>query len=122
MQFPGYILVIDDETVIVETIADMLTDEGYRVVTALDGSTALNHIAQERPALVLLDRMMPRMSGDDVLRAIRSQGDGNLPVIVMSADTGARELLARGANAFLAKPFTFDTLLDSVARYMYQTP
>ena len=66
------ILVVDDEEAILLGVGDLLASEGYRVSTARDGREALERFATDRPDLVLLDVMMPEMSGYDVCRAIRN--------------------------------------------------
>jgi CheY-like chemotaxis protein len=110
------ILVVDDEVEIVAFIAELLIEEGYSVRTAYDGVQALEIITAHPPALVLTDYAMPRMTGADVLRAVRQSGS-TLPIIVMSAEGQAAPFLARGANAFLHKPFDLDALLAGVARH-----
>ncbi|MFL5802533.1 MAG: response regulator [Roseiflexaceae bacterium] len=108
------ILVVDDEVEIVAFIAELLAEEGYTIRTAYDGAQALETIAAHPPALVLTDHSMPRMTGADVLLQLRQSGS-TLPIIVMSAEGQAELFLARGANAFLHKPFDLDTLLACVA-------
>jgi DNA-binding response OmpR family regulator len=108
------ILVVDDEAEIVAFIAELLAEEGYSVRTAYDGAQALETIAVHPPALVLIDNSMPHMTGADVLLKVR-QGGSALPIIVMSAEGQAAPFLARGANAFLHKPFDLDMLLACVA-------
>jgi DNA-binding response OmpR family regulator len=109
------ILVVDDETAIVTLITEVLADEGYVVEAVFDGNSALRAIAEQRPALILLDNMMPGLSGLEVLRRLRSGPDLIPPVIMMSAATSAHDSLNHGAAAFLAKPFAIDALLTLVA-------
>jgi|GEM_PF-1082471 len=108
------ILVVDDEVAIVAFLAEFLAEEGYAVRTAYDGAQALETINAEPPALVLLDYSMPHMTGADVLLQVRQSGS-TLPIIGMSAEGQAELFFARGANAYLHKPFDLDTLLASVA-------
>jgi DNA-binding response OmpR family regulator len=110
------ILVVDDEVAIVAFIAEFLAEEGYTIRTAYDGAQALETIAAEPPALVLMDYSMPRMTGADVLLQLRQSGS-TLPIIVMSAEGQPEPFLARGANAFLHKPFDLDALLACVANH-----
>ena len=110
----GPILIVDDEFGIVEALTDFLGDEGYRTATALDGRQALEQMAAERPALVLLDYMMPVMNGAAVLEAMKK--DPNLrdvPVVLMSASP-PRSWKHLPANAFLPKPFGLDQLIELV--------
>lgn len=82
---PGLILVVDDEVAFRDTVAQILRDEGYRVDVASDGRQAFERMARERPALVLLDLMMPTMDGHEVLaRMGQSRELATVPVIVLS--------------------------------------
>lgn len=111
------ILLVDDEPAILETLAGMLTDEGYRCVTATDGKEGLETLAKERPDLVITDVMMPALDGRDLLRAMRADAQlREIPVIMMSAAPGIEGVDRLDHDAFLAKPFDFDRLLATVAR------
>ena len=112
------ILVVDDEPLIRDVVVDLLGDEGYSVVTADDGRTALEVFQREAPALVLMDVMMPRLDGQAAFRAMRehAQRDG-LPVILMSAMAEPADLDPE-VTAFLRKPFDLDQLLALVARLL----
>jgi DNA-binding response OmpR family regulator len=66
------VLVVDDERAMVGMVAALLGEDGYEVVTAYDGEAALKRHAEESPDLVILDRGLPKMSGDDVCRRIRA--------------------------------------------------
>jgi DNA-binding response OmpR family regulator len=101
------ILVVDDEEAILLGLGDLLASEGYRVTTARDGREALERFAADRPDLVLLDVMMPEMSGYDVCRAIR-RTDPLTPVMMLTAK--AEEVdkvvgLELGADDYVVKPF-----------------
>jgi DNA-binding response OmpR family regulator len=101
------ILVADDEEAILLGVGDLLASEGYRVTTARNGKEALERFAAERPDLVLLDVMMPEMSGYDVCRVIR-QTDALTPVMMLTAK--AEEVdkvvgLELGADDYVVKPF-----------------
>jgi CheY-like chemotaxis protein len=112
----GPILIVDDEFGIVEAVRDLLSDEGYRTAIALNGREALARMAEERPALVLLDYMMPVMNGPSVIEAMkRDAALGEVPVVMMSASTPDRWRHLVCA-AFLPKPFTLDQLLTTVQR------
>jgi two-component system, sensor histidine kinase and response regulator len=111
------ILVVDDNAVYSRLIADILSEAGYHVQIAEDGPTALRMIAAALPALVVLDLMLPGMSGRDVLARLRGPGIPNLPVIIISANPAAHELLSQGANAVLIKPLAFDELLACVTAH-----
>lgn len=112
------ILVVDDERDNRELLAIVLRWDGFEVITAEGGEEALAIIAQQPPDLVLLDVMMPGMTGYQVVTRIRD-GDAtrHIPIIMVSAaaNPNARALaLSAGANDFLAKPVTRDELLSCV--------
>jgi CheY-like chemotaxis protein len=112
----GPILIVDDEFGIVEAIRDLLADEGYRTAIALNGREALERMTEERPALVLLDYMMPVMNGPAVLEAMeRSDVLRDVPTVMMSASSPERWRHLR-CTAFLPKPFTLAQLLETVHR------
>lgn len=114
MGSPDTILVVDDEGEIVRLIAEVLTDEGYMVRTAQDGPSALRAVAEEPPALLLLDYWMPGMTGADVLHELRLHGFDRLPVVLMSAGTRGDTAQRSGATAFLSKPFDINALVACV--------
>lgn len=104
---PAAVLVVDDEEDIVNLMRDFLEADGYRVVTAADGSSALQLLASEPVDCVLLDVMMPGQSGFEVLRAIREQGD--VPVLFLSAkqeDSDKIRGLGLGADDYIVKSAT----------------
>jgi two-component system, NtrC family, nitrogen regulation response regulator NtrX len=113
----GDVLVVDDDASIVAFIADCLDEEGYTVRIASDASAALDVIQTNPPALVLLDIMMPGMTGDVLLDYLRHNGFPDLPIIVMSAVSSASAFVLTGATEYLPKPFRIDDLLDCVNRY-----
>lgn len=103
------ILVVDDEKRVVAAIVANLQLEGYEVVPAYGGREALELISQERPDLVVLDVMMPEMSGWEVLETLKSNPEtASLPVIMLTALSQDRDI-EKGweldANAYLTKPF-----------------
>ena len=115
---PGpHALVVDDDEDIRESLCDMLSDEGYRVTTAVDGSEALRLLAREAEPfdVMLLDLRMPNTNGHDVLAAMRvDQALPEVPVVVLSANLSA---VPAGAVAFLRKPVQAPVLLDTLGRY-----
>ena len=110
------ILIVDDEPYNVTAITKCLRDEGYtQVATLSDSSKALNVIAEEQPDLLLLDIVMPQVSGLEILRSLRADLDADhLPVLMLaSAADGPirRNALALGATDFLAKPMDVTDLV-----------
>jgi two-component system response regulator MtrA len=100
------ILVVDDEPAMVGMVGALLGEDGHQIVTAYDGEVALRRHAEERPDLVILDRKLPRMSGDDVVRGIRAVS--NTPILMLTGEKGTEErarLLDLGADDYLEKPF-----------------
>jgi class 3 adenylate cyclase len=112
------ILVVDDTPVNLKLLGDLLTAKGYAVVTATNGPEALDKVAKEPLDLVLLDVMMPGMSGYDVCRKIREQPDTSmLPVVMVTALDPAQERvkgIEAGADDFLSKPINQQELLARV--------
>lgn len=112
------ILVVDDEIYIVHILEFSLTMEGYQVLTAADGEEAMRLIEQERPDLVVLDIMMPKMDGYEVCRRLRQDEQlKGIPVILLSAKGRAvdREVgLQAGADDYITKPFSPRKLLEKI--------
>ena len=112
------ILVVDDVPVNVKLLADLLVAKGYEAVTASSGLEALAQIASTSPDLVLLDVMMPGMSGYEVCAAIRADpGHAMLPIVLVTALDPAQERikgLDAGADDFLTKPVSQAELLARV--------
>src|SRR5215207_11764502 len=113
------ILVVDDIPQNVKLLVDLLTLKGYAVVTAISGEEALAKVASEKPDLVLLDVMMPGMSGYDVCRRIRENpATALLPVVLCTSLDPQQERIngiACGADDFLAKPINLPELFARVA-------
>ena len=112
------VLVADDESALLAILAFNLKREGYEVWTAPDGDTAWRLVSTKNPDLVLLDTMMPGMTGPQVCLAMRADPAlAGIPTILLSAreETDLAETAARcGASSSLAKPFHFADLLTLV--------
>lgn len=112
------ILVAEDETNQLELLSYNLVQAGFDVVGTSDGHEALSKITEETPDLVILDWMMPSMSGIELCRTLRSQNPTrDLPIIILSArgEEGDRTLgLDNGADDYIAKPFSPNELLSRV--------
>ena len=101
------ILVVDDERAMVGMVAALLGEDGYEVVTAYDGEAALHRHAEESPDLIILDRGLPKLSGDEVCRRIRAMS--STPILMLTGEKGSDErarLLDLGADDYLEKPFS----------------
>jgi class 3 adenylate cyclase len=118
MTTPAKILVVDDTPQNVKLLADLLSAKGYAVATAASGRQALERVDAERPDLVLLDVVMPEMSGYEVCRKLRDDPDTTtLPVIMVTALDPAQERvkgIEAGADDFLTKPINQAELLARV--------
>jgi CheY-like chemotaxis protein len=119
----GRILVVDDDALLRSSVADVLEDEGYVVDHATDGVDALAKIAATAPDAILLDVLMPRMNGKQLLEALR--GDpvtAHIPVLMMTAIQGfdPHRTLALGAAEVVEKPFDIDELLNKIALAVYR--
>jgi two-component system alkaline phosphatase synthesis response regulator PhoP len=111
------VLVVDDEESFVAPLAHTLAREGYRVLTAHDGPAALDLVAREQPDVVLLDLMLPGLSGLQVCRSIRKLNIPQPGVIMVTAkgtDVDAVVGLESGADDYVAKPFSLSLLLARV--------
>lgn len=112
------ILIADDEPNILISLEFLMKREGYEVLLARDGQEAMDVIARERPALVLLDVMMPIKSGFDVCCELRaSETLRDTLVLMLTAkgrDTDVAKGLALGANAYMTKPFSTKELVQKV--------
>ncbi|HEX6330495.1 MAG TPA: response regulator transcription factor [Actinomycetota bacterium] len=109
------ILVVEDEESLADSVRYNLEREGYGVSVAADGRRALDRFRSERPALVILDLMLPEMSGLDVCRAIRAESD--VPIIMVTAkDSEADKVtgLELGADDYVTKPFSMRELVSRV--------
>jgi DNA-binding response OmpR family regulator len=123
---PQTILVVDDQSSVRTLVQDYLTEQGFRVVTATDGQNAIYAARHEKPDLILLDIMMPRMDGYQFLRQFREEAQ--TPVIIITAreeETDAVLGLDLGADDYVVKPFRMRELtarVRAVLRRMEGTP
>src|SRR5438309_4101362 len=109
------ILVVDDEREIVRALRRSLSAHGFTVLTASSGEEAVRLVSQQRPDLLLLDLLLPGMSGLEVCRQVRAVS--NVPIIVLSVKDTERdkvEALDLGADDYVAKPFGIDEVLARI--------
>jgi CheY-like chemotaxis protein len=112
------VLVVEDDGWIRRVMRDLLSDEGYEVVEAADGRTAIRLVAEHCPDVMLLDLAMPDFSGADVLLELRSRRRTRaLPVVVVSAYPRVLTTISAGSvSCVLMKPVHVDNLLSAVQR------
>lgn len=111
------ILIADDEFGVLEVLEFILSDLGYRVVTALNGRDALVRVKEAHPQLIVLDFMMPVMDGPGVLKALAENPEfRSIPVIVTSAlpEETVKERCS-GYSVFLRKPYKTEPLLEAIS-------
>ena len=110
------ILIVDDDRELVDGLRALLERQGYRVILAHDGHQGKNAIYNQRPDLVILDMMMPRMGGYPVLEHFKGKADAP-PIIMITANEGSRHKAYAeylGVVEYIRKPFAAEKLLDAV--------
>ena len=121
----GKILVVDDEIYIVHILDFSLGMEGYEVITALDGEQALEKVKSEKPDLIVLDIMMPKLDGYEVCKNIKSSaGTQHIPVILLSAkgrNVDQKLGFDVGADDYITKPFSPRKLVERINQLLGQT-
>ena len=118
------VLLVEDEPSFVEALVVGLKREGFRVEVAYDGAEALDKFASVRPDLVLLDVMLPRVSGIDVCRTIRAAGS-RTPIIMVTAKTSEIDTvvgLEVGADDYVSKPYRLRELVARMRAVLRRTP
>jgi DNA-binding response OmpR family regulator len=116
------ILIADDEPNIVVSLEFLMRQKGYEVKVATNGEDALQAVGEFVPDLILLDVMMPRLSGYDVCQKVRENPAwAGIRIIMLSAkgrDVEVNKGLAVGADAYVTKPFSTKDLIEQVARML----
>lgn len=114
------IVIVEDEPDTIEMFAEMMRLGGYIVLKSYGGYPAMALISEEKPDVVVLDMMMPQLSGLDVLEHMRNDPElMHIPVIVVSAKSMPNDIQAgldAGASIYLTKPVTFQQLNDAVRK------
>ena len=116
-------LIVDDDRAMVGMVASLLGSEGYELITAYDGETAIRRHAEELPDLVILDRRLPKLSGEEVCKRIRASA--RTPILMLTGERGEDErvkLLDLGADDYLEKPFGRKELLARVRALLRRAP
>lgn len=117
---PGKILIVDDSQDVIELLEYRLRSEGYEVVKAADGLEAVRKIKDEKPDLIVLDIMMPKMDGFSVVQEIKKiHGASAIPVIIISIKDQMRELFKmEGVKDYVLKPFAAEDLIEKIKRHL----
>jgi two-component system, OmpR family, response regulator RegX3 len=113
------VLVVEDEVALAESITYNLQREGFEVAIAADGNRALERFRAERPAIVILDLMLPKLSGLDVCRSIRSESE--VPIVILTAKDSEADKVAGlelGADDYVTKPFSMRELVSRVRAHL----
>jgi CheY-like chemotaxis protein len=114
------ILVVDDDAPILLLMRNLLREFGFEPITASSGPKALEAARTRTPDLILLDRHMPGMSGDEVLRELRGDAPlASVPVLILSGEPMEPHELGRlGAIGSVLKPFDLATLVETIRKYL----
>jgi DNA-binding response OmpR family regulator len=119
-----HILIVEDEVGIVQFLTQGLEEEGYQISAANNGKSGLELFQKEKFDLVLLDWMLPKMTGVEVCKAIR-QINTKVPIIFLTAKDTVQETvegLKSGANDYIKKPFSFDELVERIKVQLREQP
>jgi len=118
------ILIVDDETDLVETVRFPLEVEGYHVLISYNGEDALNQARKENPDLILLDLMLPKLDGYEVCRRLKCDDRcKHIPILMLTAKFQEKDKtlgMETGANEYITKPFDIRDLLKKVKVYLNQ--
>jgi DNA-binding response OmpR family regulator len=118
------ILVVDDDRELVDAMRTVLERQGYKVIQAHDGHQGKQAIYNQRPDLVILDMMMPRMGGYPVLEHFKDKPDAP-PIIMVTANEGSRHKVYAeylGVIDYIRKPFAMERLLETVTKALNPPP
>jgi DNA-binding response OmpR family regulator len=116
------ILIVDDEPELTKVMQARLAAHSYEIISAENGLKALEQAKAESPDLILLDVMMPKMHGLDVLRNLKNNPETEgIPVIMLTAKDDKESVIkarSLGAKEYISKPFNLEALLDAVRRHL----
>lgn len=122
MAEPKLILIVDDDRDLVDGLRSMLERQGHRVIQAHDGNKAKQTVYEQKPDLMILDMMMPKMGGYPVLEHFKGKADAP-PIIMITANEGSRHKAYAeylGVVEYIRKPFAVEKLLEAVAKAFAQ--
>lgn len=116
------VLIVDDEPQLARIVQVRLAANGYEVISARNGQEALDMAEGDRPGLILMDVMMPKMHGLEALRRLKEKPETkDTPVVMLTAKDdkeSVSEASALGAKDYMSKPFNAEALLDVVKKYL----
>ncbi len=116
------ILVVDDEPDILEVARIILEKKGYEVITAKDGNEALEKVSASKPDLIILDIIMPRKSGLEVCKILKSDPEtASIPILmftVLGRNRDREQGLKAGADDYLVKPFSAEELVNIIKKHL----
>jgi DNA-binding response OmpR family regulator len=119
---PKKILIVDDEVDLVETVRFPLEMEGFNILVSYNGEDALSQARKEKPDLILLDLMLPKLDGYKVCRLLKfDERYRNIPILMLTAKTQEKDKalgMETGANEYITKPFDLDKLVEKVKAYL----
>ncbi|MFH1282969.1 MAG: response regulator [bacterium] len=120
--FKKKILVVEDESDIAENIVVRLEAEGYNTIYASNGKSAIDSSLEEKPDLILLDIMLPKLDGIEVCKVLKSKSKlKNVPILMLTSLNAVGDVekaFQAGANDYLAKPFEYDRLLSKIRKLL----
>jgi DNA-binding response OmpR family regulator len=119
---PKKILIVDDEVDLVETVRFPLEIEGFDTLVSYNGEDALNQARNEKPDLIILDLMLPKLDGYKVCRLLKfDERYKHIPILMLTAKTQEKDKILgkeTGADEYITKPFEMDYLLEKVKSYL----
>jgi CheY-like chemotaxis protein len=118
------ILIVDDDEDVIYCVASLLEYKGYQVLAVRDGDLAIHEVCENKPDLIILDVMMPHMSGYDVCRTLKAGNSTRaIPVIILTAKHSGNEVqdaAAAGADYYMSKPFNNNTLIAKIEELLQE--
>ncbi len=116
------ILIVDDEADLVETVRFPLEMEGFNVLVSYNGEDALNQARKEKPDLIILDLMLPKLDGYKVCRLLKfDEKYKHIPILMLTAKTQEKDKILgmeTGADEYITKPFEMDDLMEKVKAHL----
>ena len=116
------VLVIDDDETILEIVSSVLEECKFHPITAINGEDGLHEASSKKPDVILLDRKMPGLSGNAVLKKLKQDPETeNIPVVMLTGDNNIREVaksLELGAQDYIVKPFNNENLIVRIKNVM----